>query len=67
MLHFAAEFSHEVFQQDPSDLHRLGLKKKKLQAHMKNLGDLRYIGSIQLKKSSLVSPGLKNQVDPWCL
>lgn len=34
---------------------------------MKNLGDLRYIGSIQLKKSSLVSPGLKNQVDPWCL
>lgn len=33
---------------------------------MKNLGDLRYIGSIQLKKSSLVSPGLKNQVDPWC-
>ena len=27
MLHFAAQFAHEVFQKDPSDLHRLGVKK----------------------------------------
>jgi len=35
MLHFAAEFSHEVFQQDPSDLHRLGLKKNATGTHEK--------------------------------
>ena len=27
MLHFAAEFSHEVLQKEPNDLHRHGFKK----------------------------------------